>query len=68
MKVPKYIEEAIMRRSRAADRLCHYDYIVSRFIEEHGIDCDLTHLHAEVICNSSLSAGRTLRAIENHQG
>lgn len=38
MKVPKYIEDALTRRARAAETWEKYDRIITDFINRHEID------------------------------
>ena len=41
MKIPKYIDEALKKRTRAAEEFNKYDWIVSRWIDEHGLEDDI---------------------------
>ena len=38
MKIPKYIDEALRMRTKAAQRFLNYDFIVSRWILDNGVD------------------------------
>ena len=38
MKIPKYIDEALIKRRNAAAKLMDYCAIVDEFIEKNGID------------------------------
>lgn len=41
MKIPKYIDEALKKRTKAARTFNHYDYIVSRWIVKNGLENDI---------------------------
>lgn len=47
MKIPKYIDEALRMRTKAAQRFLDYDFIVSRWILDNGID---DYLETEDFC------------------
>lgn len=50
MKIPKYIDEALKKRTKAAEAFNHYDWIISHWIDEHGLeeDIDLADFHGGV--------------------
>lgn len=41
MNIPKYIEEALKKRTKAAEMFNHYDWIVSEWIDKNGLDEDI---------------------------
>ncbi len=69
MRIPKYIEEALRKRSKAAIKLSEFDFIVTKFIEEHDIDVDEFDYSGgcEMICNPYESEERVRTAILNHK-
>ena len=69
MKIPKYIEEALRKRSKASVMLSKFDYIVTKFIEEHDIDVDEYDYNGgcEAIINPYESEERIKTAILNHK-
>lgn len=67
MKVPKYIEEALKRRAKAAVTFTDTDSVISEFIEKHGIDCEYTHLHCESLLNPYVANSATVKAIEEKE-
>ena len=68
MKIPKYIEEALRKRSKASVMLSKFDYIVTKFIEEHNIYVDEYDYNGgcEAIINPYESEERIKTAILNH--
>lgn len=66
MKIPKYIENALDRRVRAAETLSDMDKIITDFINDNGIEaeeCDyLTGV--EMYANPCASAERIRKAIK----
>lgn len=50
MKIPKYIDEALKKRTKAAMRFTHYDFIISEWIEKNGLadDVDAASFHGGV--------------------
>ena len=40
MRVPKYIEEALNKRAKLADKFNHYDLIISQFIDNNGVEVE----------------------------
>ncbi len=38
MKIPKYIDVALKRRTAAADKFNYYDLIISEWIDKKGLD------------------------------
>lgn len=67
MKIPKYIDEAISARERAAGLLIKYDRIITEYMDKHGIECEYTNLHCGVIAESSTASACTRKAIESHK-
>lgn len=50
MKIPKYIDEALKKRTKAANVFNHYDGVVSDWIEKSGLadDIDPSDYHGGV--------------------
>lgn len=69
MRIPKYIEEALQKRTNAAYRFMDYDCIVSDFIEKNGIELDTVHygLGCESLVNPDSSANAIRKAILAHE-
>lgn len=65
MKIPKEVENALKRRVNAAIKWNEADIIVSRFIDENGIDCESFDYHGgvESLVNPIDSAYRVRQAI-----
>lgn len=59
MKIPKYIDEALRKRTKAAETFNHYDWIVSDWIDKNGLadDIDTADFHGgvESIVNPDVS-------------
>lgn len=68
MKIPKYIEEALQRRVRAATAFNEADWIISTWLAKNGIDCEDfdTYGGVESIVNPVSSANRIRECILNH--
>ncbi len=65
MKIPKYIENALKRRVRAAVTLSEMDSLISRFIDDNCIEveeCDY-RTGVEMYANPWDSADRIRRSI-----
>jgi hypothetical protein len=69
MKIPKYIDEALQKRTNAAFKFMNYDCIVSDFIEKNGIELDPMHygLGCESLLNPDSSANAVREAILAHK-
>lgn len=69
MRIPKYIEEALRKRTNAAYKFMDYDCIVSDFIERNGIELDTMHygLGCESLVNPDNSAEAVREAILAHE-
>lgn len=69
MRIPKYIEEALRKRTNAAYRFMDYDCIVSDFIEKNGIDVDGVHygLGCDSFFDPENSADAVRKAILAHE-
>ena len=69
MQCPKYIREALEKRTKAANAWNKYDSIVSRYIQEHNLDQYIDSADffggVEGIVNPEESERRILEAIEN---
>lgn len=50
MEIPKYIDNALKKRTKAAETFNHYDWIVSEWIDKHGLadDIDAADFHGGV--------------------
>lgn len=69
MKILKYIEEALRKRTNAAYKFINYDCIVAYFIEKNGIELDTMHygLGCESLVNLDNSANAIREAILAHE-
>ena len=71
MKIPKYIDEALRKRSDAAYRFLKYDFIVSEWICNNGleeyIEPEDFYGGVEAIVNPDDSADRIREAILNKE-
>lgn len=69
MKVPKYISQAIERRTKSAEVFMHNDWIISKFIDDNHIAVEDYDYHGgcESIVNPTTSAARVYSAIINHK-
>lgn len=69
MKCPKYIEEAINKREKAAYMFNHYDKMVSDWCDKHDILLETFDCRGgcESLVNPSASAIRVLEAIKIHK-
>lgn len=69
MKVPKYIEDALERRARAAESWEKHDRIVTEFIEKNSIDAPLEDYcgGVEAIVHPWDSARTILECIERKE-
>lgn len=65
MKIPKYIEKALERRTRAAIQLINADIVVTNFICKHGINAEEFDYCTgyEIYANPEASAERVRQAI-----
>lgn len=69
MRIPKYIDDALRKRTNAAFDFMDYDCIVSDFIEINGIELDPMHygLGCESLLNPDSSANAVREAILAHK-
>jgi len=69
MRIPKYIDEALRKRTNAAYKFMDYDCIVSDFVENNGIELDPMHygLGCESLLNPDSSANAVREAILAHK-
>ena len=69
MRIPKYIDEALRKRTNAAYKFIDYDCIVSDFIERNGIELDSMHygLGCESLVNPDNSEEAVRKAILAHE-
>ena len=67
MKIPKYIDDALKKRTKAAETFNHYDFIISRWIDKNGLydDIDTADFHGgvESIVNPDVSEQNIREAI-----
>lgn len=69
MRIPKYIDEALRKRTNVAYKFVDYDCIVSNFVENNGIELDPMHygLGCESLLNPDSSANAVREAILAHE-
>lgn len=69
MRIPKYIDEALRKRTNAAYKFMDYDCIVSDFVENNGIELAPMHygLGCESLLNPDSSANAVREAILAHK-
>lgn len=67
MKIPKYIDEALKRRTKAADAWFYNDLVISEFIDKYNlkVDCADYHNGVEGIINPYESELRIRDIIKN---
>lgn len=67
MKVPAYIDEALRRRTRAAETYTRNDFIISKFLDDNGLSNEINsedfHLGVEGIVHPKESEKRIRIAI-----
>lgn len=65
MKIPKYIEKALIKRAKCAGAFVEADCVVSNFLDKHGIEIDNSDYWsgAEALCNPWDSVNRIAEAI-----
>ena len=69
MKCPKYIKEALRRRTAAAERFLDLDGLISRWLSAHGLEdeaWDLAYNSVDALINSRRCEAELLRLIESH--
>lgn len=71
MKIPKYIEQALERREKYAEKLNEACAVVDKFIFKNGLDDEIEDYDfctgVEIYGNPSASAERIRQAIINHK-
>lgn len=69
MKIPKYIEQALKRREKAAWALLSADYIITDYITKHNIEVEAYDYATgvEMYANPTASADRVRQAIAEHK-
>lgn len=69
MKIPKYIDETLQKRTKVAYKLIEYDCVISEYIEKHNIPVDTAdyRLGCEMIINPEESESNIRKAIINHK-
>ena len=65
MKIPKYIEEALKMRIKAANKFKRYDLIVSQWCIEHNVTSDDICGAIDSIANPEKSAEQVRKDILN---
>ena len=67
MKIPKYIDEALRKRTKLASKLNLVCFIVDEWLDKNDIDCEScdTHTGVEIYCNPQESEKRIREAILN---
>ena len=65
MKIPKYVEELIMKRAKYASYLMDVSYELDKWLDKNEIECESydTHTGVEIYCNPASSARRIRDAI-----
>lgn len=68
MKIPKYIDDALVKRRKAAIKLLDYDSIVTTFINNNQLDVDFEDYDGgcEIFLNPYDSEQAVRQAILNH--
>lgn len=55
MKIPKHIDEALRKRTQAANQFNKYDFIISEWIDKHNLDDEIDsscfHSGVEAVVN-----------------
>lgn len=66
MKIPKYVDTALKRRTLYAKKLNDAMYIVDKFLDKNKIECENydTHSGVEIYCNPFDSEMRIRECIE----
>ena len=69
MKIPKYIDETLQKRTKDTYKLIEYDCVISEYIEKHNIPVDTADycLGCEMIMNPEESESNIRKAIINHK-
>ena len=69
MKIPKYISNALEKRTKYAFLLNKYMRIVDNWLDRNDIVCETydTHTGCEIYCNPTASEIRIRKMIENHE-
>lgn len=69
MKLPKYVDDVLKKRTKAANDFNKYDWIISEWIDKHGLDDTIDnscfHGGVESIVNPEAAEEEIRRAIEN---
>lgn len=68
MKIPKYIDEALKKRTKSACKIIEYDEIITNFIDKYNIDVDFEDYNGgcEMFLNPYDSEEAIRNAILNH--
>lgn len=69
MKCPKYIQDALYKRSKCAGLFMKWDCIICNFLEKHGIEVESYDIATgcESYINPLASSRRILEAIEKKE-
>jgi len=51
MKIPKYIEHALIQRRKSAIRFTKLDSIISNYCDKHKIEAESIYCHSESLLN-----------------
>jgi len=72
MRIPKYIDDALRKRTKAAQAFNKYDWIVSHWLDDHGIGDEIdtanTHGGVESIVNPTVAERIIRNAIYFKEG
>lgn len=68
MKIPKYIDSALKKRTKYALLLNKYMGIVDNWLDKNDIICEMcdTHTGCEIYCNPTSSEMSIRETIENY--
>lgn len=69
MKIPKYVDTLLKKRTRYANLLDNASFRLDQWIDKNGIECEDcdTHTGVEIYCNPDSSEQRVRQAILNHK-
>ena len=69
MKIPKYVQKLIDRRSKLSVKLAEVCYDLDMWLDKHNIECEMydTHTGVEIYCNPQESKNRVMEAILNKE-
>ena len=69
MKCPKYIRDLCLKRAKAAEKFCSYDWEITNYLDKHHIEVEEYDIHTgcESIVNPRASSYRIIQAIEDYE-